>query len=264
MFFTGDGARRKESEPSKFLDDIPQDIVKYIDKTTPGAKTRVALTARGGGSSNRYSGAKSTTSRRGGGGGKAAPAAQRHRSRSATTGQRTYYGDNSNSGRRDGGEAGEEHPLDFTAKLFKDVRPPGAGLRSASGSTPRKSVSGPTRGTHGYSGGYGGATKGTHGYSGGGSSDARPASAGLSEGERRMQAFREARSRDAKHRYPTNPVVRAGGVKREKDTGAGIDTSWAAKLADKPSSSVFGVCVGAKVGVPSGCGYFDVCFLQCV
>lgn len=243
----GSGARREESEPSNFLDDIPVDIVKYIDKTTPGAKTRGASTARGTGFSSRGGGRRKATA--------VASGAQRYQSRSATTGQRVYDGDKAKAGRRDGGGGGrEEHPLDFTTEMFQDVRPlgTGTGVRPASVSTRRKSVSvlqGRTRGTHGYSGGYGGATGGSHGYSGRENLEGRPIGEGLSEGERRMQAFREARSREAKHRYPTSPVVRDGGVRQGRDAGgAGIDTSWAAKLADTPTTSVFGVCVGAKVG----------------
>lgn len=248
LIFTSAGARREQSEPSAFLADIPKDIVRSIDKRTSSAQGVASRGSGGGYRSQQNVGANPTSGEglrgakkgylgaAGGGHGSTRPFGT-----SPSTSARKSYG-NDHGNRKQ--EAGRNDALDFTTELFKDADPRrsvSSRSRSTTRTTPVNSSQDARWESHGHSGGYRGRADGGDGDDGGKNDVGR--ASGLSH--REIQAFRDQRAKVSKHRYPI-PVVQDGGVRRSRDLGADIDTSWARKLVDMPRLA-FGVRVGAQV-----------------
>lgn len=255
--FTPKGARVEESDPSPFLEDIPRDLIRTIDKSTPGHVP---------GWSSRGSGGSDRGVRVGGAGG----------------GGRTPHGAAANRSKGDS-RPGSAEPrrskpdaLDVTTAMFSDISP--ETLRRAGASPPNRYAR--------YGGGGGGSGRDGDGgygsmYSGGGRGDRFSSNSGRGSGRhtgrgrgrasfdgggggggrdggpsresdetrerRRLQ--QQVRDEAEKTRYPVR-ALRDGGARLAKDSGEGIDTSWAAKLRESTHGGQglpSGVRVGAQV-----------------
>lgn len=236
LYFTPNGARCKRSDPSPFLADIPKDIIRTIDKTTPGHVLRALWGSKNHGSRNgdsRYrggggggaTGGGATGGGRGGGGGGGRSDGGAARSQGAGQGR---------GGRGRGGSSAERRQsssdaLDVTTELFSDIAPDS--IRRASGQQ------------QAYGGGRGGGRGKQRGGDGGGdrrSSDSR-------EG-RDARVFKEARDKTQSSEHPVQ-AVRDGGARIARDAGEEIDMSWAKKLSDSPAKDDPGLPIGIAVGV---------------
>ncbi|CAN0070135.1 unnamed protein product, partial [Ectocarpus fasciculatus] len=229
------GAQIMDADRSRFLDDIPRNIVRTIDKTTGGGGIRPG----GAGAGNRR-GAY------GGGDGRSQSSQRR-----GDYGASPSYGGGGGGGRRGAARGGrgvsepESDPtMDFMTELSNDIS------RQA---TARRSPGGYTSG-YGNSGQGGGGRRAGNGYGGGGGRG-RGGGAGSYASERNGDArvFMEQRKKVESAKYPV-PALTDGGRRLARESGEGVDTSWAAKLVNaKPGTPgpPRGVVVGAQVTHPT-------------
>lgn len=248
---SGGGAQTVDSDRSRFLDDIPATIVRTIDKTAGGGGSGVQGARNGAyGGSGRGGGKSESFQRRGaygGGGGGGAPA---------------YggggYGAGRGASKRGRGGIAEAEPerdptMDFLTELSNSVSREVGAQRSRGGAagggggggygSGYPGTNGETRYGEGSRGGVGrGAGYGGRGGGGGRGSYE-------SESSRDARVFMEKRDKAEKARYPV-PALRDGGKRMARDSGEGVDTSWAAKLTSvAPNAPKLppGVVVGAQV-----------------
>eukprot|EP00752_Nemacystus_decipiens_P014939 g13298.t1 len=242
------GAQTVDSERSRFLDDIPANIVSIIDKTALGNGSGVE------GARNRVyvgkDGRSESVQRRvayGGGGGSASPSGG------------GGYGIEREVSTRGGSGAAAEEPerdptMDFLTELSNSVSREAQAQRSRAGGVARGG---------GYSSGYPSTNGGNRYGEGGGGGGVRRAEYGVGGGggggrsyetksSRTARIFKEKRDKAVKARYPV-PDLRDGGKRLARDSGEEVDISWAAKMvsaAPEAPELPPGVVVGAQVSHP--------------
>lgn len=239
------GAKTVDADRSRFVDDIPANIVRTIDKTSQegggagygGRGGKYGSGSSGSGGSGRSGGSKYG----GGSSGSSYAAAQSYGGGGGNGGR---GGGVSRRGRGSAPEPERDPTMDFMTELSNDISrqtsarrsPGGGGYGSAYGNASgRGRQQSPRGGVYGGGGGRAGGRGGRSYYE--------------SERSRDAGVFMEKRNAVEKAKYPV-PVVSDGGKRMARDSGEGVDTSWAAKLArTSPVAPELppGVSVGAKV-----------------
>lgn len=244
------GATTVDSDRSRFLDDIPRNIVRTIDKTTSGGGGSGVHEARnrnthGGGGGGRGGGGRGGSGRmasfqgrdvRVGGGGGGGTRAGRGASRRGLGGGASAP------------EPERDPTMDFLTELSNSASREALSQRSRTGG-----VGGGGYGSR-YPGADGGArydagSRGGGGGSGGGYGGGGGGRSYESQSSRDAGVFMEKRDKAEKARYPV-PALRDGGKRMARDSGEGVDISWASKLASaapKVPELPPGVVIGAQV-----------------
>lgn len=220
------GAQIMDADRSRFIDDIPRNIVRTIDKT-------------GGGGGGVGPGAGAGSRRGAYGGGGRSPGSQRRDEYGASPAYGGGGGGRRGAARGGRGVSGPESDptMDFMTELSNDISRQATARRSPGGYTSGYGNSG--RGGGGRRAGYGDGVG--RGRAGGGSY--------ASERNGDARVFMEQRKKVESAKYPV-PALTDGGRRLARESGEGVDTSWAAKLvnaAPETPRPPRGVVVGAQV-----------------